>query len=124
MGMMNWHVASVAPILLIHSGLIFIVFSMLKLYRSVGLHPVIELERVVTATAIVYLGLLAVAAWSSVNDLAITLIWISVAGLGGCFAMPIGRHLLRRQLGKTTWWRSSMVLIGKPKSFESLWKEF
>ncbi len=98
-------------------------FTAFKLYRSVGMHPVVELERVVSATVITFLTLLMVAVWRSDRDVANQMLCLAIAGAICCLALPTLRHLIRCQLGKTSWWRQPLVVIGGSDSVDSLIQE-
>lgn len=125
LGMLGLHInASLKlSLLALQACVLVATFTALKLYRSVGIHPVVELERVVTATIITFLTLLMVVIWRSDRDVENQVLCLTISGLICCLALPTIRHLVRCRLGKTRWWRQPLVIIGGSDGVESLINE-
>jgi Undecaprenyl-phosphate galactose phosphotransferase WbaP len=104
-------------------SLCIVTFYVAGLYRNVGMHPVEELERVVTTTAIVFITLLWIFVWR--NDQAVwgEIVSLCITGFACILVLPSWRHLLRCRLGKTDWWRKPVVIIGSPDRADSLFDE-
>ncbi len=96
------------------------IFTAFKLYKSVGMHPVVELERVVTATTIAFLILLAIMVWRPDRDVGHEALCLILSGFFCCVCLPSIRHLMRCQLGRLRWWRQPLVVIGGANEVEEL----
>lgn len=125
LGMLGMHIhdSLKLSLLALQACVLVATFTALKLYRSVGMHPVVELERVVTATIITFLTLLMIVVWRSERDVVNQVLCVTISGLISCLALPSIRHLVRCRLGKTEWWRQPLVIIGGSDGVESLIKE-
>jgi Undecaprenyl-phosphate galactose phosphotransferase WbaP len=125
LGMLGLHIAAPQQLslLALQAFVMFLTFSAFKLYRSVGMHPVVELERVVSATAITFLTLLMIVVWRSDHDIANESLCLLITGLLCCLSLPSIRHLVRCKLGRTRWWRMPLVVIGGSDGVEALIKE-
>jgi Undecaprenyl-phosphate galactose phosphotransferase WbaP len=88
-----------------------IVFAAFGLYRNVGMHPVEELERVVTASCLA-LFVTGFVLFSKQERLGFDMISLFVlSSMWSIFVLPSVRHILRCRLGKTRWWRIPVVVI-------------
>jgi Undecaprenyl-phosphate galactose phosphotransferase WbaP len=125
LGMFGMHVSTSLQFSLLVLQVIVLlgVFAAFKLYRSTGMHPVVELERVVSATIITFLTLMMVVTWRSDRDVFNQMLCLAMAGSVCCLALPTIRHLVRCRLGKTHWWRQPLIIIGGAESVDSLIKE-
>ncbi|MDZ4847960.1 MAG: undecaprenyl-phosphate galactose phosphotransferase WbaP [Pirellulaceae bacterium] len=95
----------------------------MRLYRNVGMHPVDELERVVTSTALSYLTMIMVIAWLHTRVLEFEVLCLVLAGSLSMALLPSIRHLVRCRLGKSTWWRLPIVIINHSDRAEELIRE-
>jgi Undecaprenyl-phosphate galactose phosphotransferase WbaP len=123
--LLGMHISASLPFsLLILQAIVMVgAFTSLKLYRSVGMHPVVELERVVSATAITFLMLMMVVIWTSDRDIFQQMLCLGIAGSFCCLALPTIRHLLRCWLGRTKWWRQPLIVIGRSENIDSFIEE-
>lgn len=93
------------------------------LYRNVGMHPVEELERVVTATSLALLGMTWVFVWRNDQQVLGEVVSVLVGGLFCLLALPSIRHLFRCRLGRTQWWRRPLVIVSRSDRADELLKE-
>jgi Undecaprenyl-phosphate galactose phosphotransferase WbaP len=93
--------------------LVSLVGSMLafRLYSNVGMHPVVELEKVVQAVLVAYVPLIAIALLSPRHYSLQESVLLSVVLAGMLLILPSLRHLLRCWLGRTSWWGNPLVLV-------------
>ena len=92
----------------------------LRLYRNVGMHPVVELERVVTATALAYLTLILISIVGNDRDLFAAVLCLVSSGCLSALILPSVRHLARCFLGKTPWWGQPVVIFGCSNNSDEL----
>ncbi len=93
------------------------------LYRNVGMHPVEELERVVTATSFALLGMIWVFVWRNDQQVFGEVVSVLVGGILCLLALPSIRHLFRCRLGKTNWWRRPLVIVSRSDRADELLRE-
>jgi Undecaprenyl-phosphate galactose phosphotransferase WbaP len=98
---------------LVQTVLLGLCFTAFGLYRNLGMHPVQELERVVTATSFAYLGLAALVAWSPSTSLLSELGVVLFSGCCCLIVLPSLRHLARCYLGRSPWWRKPLIVISR-----------
>ena len=98
-------------------------FASLRLYRNVGMHPVVELERVVTATLLSYLTIALIFVFRNDGHLNAEVFCLSLAGCISVLALPSVRHLVRCRLGKSQWWRQPVVILSHSERAEELIRE-
>ena len=95
----------------------------MRLYRNVGMHPVEELQRVVTATALAFGTLLMIFLWRNDGDVRLELTLLLISGGLAVVVLPSVRHLVRCRLGKTKWWRYPAIIISPSNRNEKLVQE-
>ncbi|MDZ4847959.1 MAG: undecaprenyl-phosphate galactose phosphotransferase WbaP [Pirellulaceae bacterium] len=95
----------------------------LRLYSNVGMHPVVELERVVTGTIIYYLLLILVVVLRSSHQVLNEALCLAISGVACLLLLPSIRHFVRCYLGSTTWWRQPVLIFGQSERAEQLINE-
>jgi Undecaprenyl-phosphate galactose phosphotransferase WbaP len=102
---------SIVSLLAIQAIILPIAFMAFGLYCNVGMHPVEELKRVVTATLFGLTLMIAIAVWSQPSLAFLELLVLGANGLLCALILPSARHLLRCWLGRQAWWRQPLVVI-------------
>lgn len=95
----------------------------MRLYRNVGMHPVEELQRVVTATGLAFVTLLMIFLWRNDGDVRLEVLVLLITGCLAIVVLPSVRHLVRSRLGRTRWWRYPAIIISSSNRNEKLVQE-
>ncbi len=95
----------------------------MRLYRNVGMHPVEELQRVVTATFLAFVTLLMIFLWRNDGDVWLEIACILISGGLSVVVLPSVRHFVRVCLGTTRWWRYPVIILNPSDHSEKLIRE-
>lgn len=112
--------SSVLALIAMQSVLIAITYQTFGLYQNLGGHPVQEIESAARAVGITVISTLIIGfvARASFGPGAIALAGIS--GFVILALLPSVRHLLRCCLGRTSWWRTPILVFSSAENAESI----